>query len=198
MARMPPCSKARLLKMELERRVFQPTATLKIFGIVELLEAILQNLDLRTLHPFRRGNSIFKSIIESSPTLRPIAPGHNDPSACEVLRHRLLRICPEGSTVFVTHPLVGVLFGMTVHISTLTLGQIERVHGMWEDILLHATSGHLECWFRRLENAATMKLRLGSSITLGGLINMVVDDIQKGGDRFSGYRVEVDLEGLAL
>ncbi|KAK4574456.1 hypothetical protein LTR86_001297 [Recurvomyces mirabilis] len=154
MAPTPPYSKARLLKMELERRrgeldtgrLFNPpTATLKIFGIIELLEIILQDLDLQTLHLVRRFNTTFRNIIESSPTLRPLALGYNDPSASEILRHRFFRICPEGSSVFITHALGGVLFGTTVHISALTLGRTGRMHGMWEDILLHATSGHLEC-----------------------------------------------------
>jgi len=122
----------------------------KVFAVVELLGLILENLDLCTLHTIRRVNSTFKHTIETSPMLRPTALGYNNPEASEVLRHRFFRICPEGSFVFVTHAYngAGVVFGMTLNVRPLTWGRTERLHGLWEDILLHvSTSGHLDCCF---------------------------------------------------
>jgi len=42
------------------------------------------------------------------------------------------------------------------------------------------------------------KLRLESAVTLGGLMDLVVEDIKKGESRGFGYRLEVDFARLAV
>ncbi|KAK4574453.1 hypothetical protein LTR86_001294 [Recurvomyces mirabilis] len=168
------------LKMEDKdkgKQVSGPAAA-AVFGTVELLVAILAGLELKQLHTIQRVNSTFKNVINGSPTLRAIA--HDKPPAGSRSPYRIasthvddntFTICSKGSTFRLTDSWD---YQLRADVSMLVSGQSERMHGLWEGMIVTDWDRSFTCKVDRRHQYDRWSIKIKRGETLGQLVDSLI------------------------
>ncbi|KAK3670178.1 hypothetical protein LTR78_009934 [Recurvomyces mirabilis] len=160
-------------------------AAAAVFGAVELLEAILAKLELRQLHAIQRVNSAFKNVINGSPTLRAIAHDRHGSPAGSRSPYRIASTHVDDNTFIVcskvsTFRLIDAWdYKLRADVSMLVSGQSERMHGLWEGMIVTDWDKSFTCKFDRRHRTDRWSIKVERGDTLGELVDALILRVRK-------------------